>query len=281
MEQTSQNPGLQHILEQIFINLEHGKLLQCQKVNASWNSLLKNPSVWLKICLKNGFLSTHGKEWLKVIQTCNDQILKDKVLSYLMEINSISCAKVKNFNIFGVQNPKLKIKKDIHPFHRFLSANYFLRQPFIKTYLKKIDSSILNEPFNDKHNMIHYAVCEHDVELLKIFIPFLENPNAPDQDGWTPIQQAAMNGSAEIIKLLIPYTDNPNSPDPAGYTPIQSAAFHGHVEVINILAPLSDNPNAPDPRGFTPIQTAAKNGNFEIIKILAPLVADNLRILVE
>ena len=41
MEQISQNPGLQHIMEHFFINLDHVKLLQCQKVNVSWNLLIE------------------------------------------------------------------------------------------------------------------------------------------------------------------------------------------------------------------------------------------------
>ena len=138
MEQISQNLGLQHIMEQIFIDLDHGKLLQCRKVNTS--------SVWLKICLKNGFLTRHGKKWLKMIQTFHDDpMMKDKVLSYLMEINS---RKLEYF--WSPEYPHSKIKKDIHPFHRFLSASndYYLPYTLIKKYLEKIDSTILlKEPF--------------------------------------------------------------------------------------------------------------------------------------
>ena len=76
-------------MEQNFINLQHDKLLQCQKVNASWNLLLKNPIIWLKICFKNGLMYRLGKERLKikVNQTCNDQVSKGKMLSSFMEIN--------------------------------------------------------------------------------------------------------------------------------------------------------------------------------------------------
>ena len=147
--------------------------------------------------------------------------------------------------------------------------------------MKWVNDLAISEPFDNKCNMIHYAVCEQEDELLKIFVPFVKNPNAPDQEGWTPIQRAAFGLScrknANILNILIPLSENPNAPDPVGWTPIQRAAYHGHVEVMNILAPLSDNPNAPGLQGFTPIQTAARNGNFEIIKILAPFVAaDNL-----
>ena len=282
MEQISQNQGLQHIMEQIFIDLDHGKLLQCRKVNASWNSLLKNPSVWLKICLKNGFLTRHGKKWLKMIQTFHDDpMMKDKVLSYLMEINSIRIIVVENFNIFGVRNPHSKIKKDIHPFHRFLSASndYYLPYTLIKKYLEKIDSTILKEPFFCFHkhkNMIHYAVCKQEVKLLKIFLPFVKNPNAPDQYGWTPIQRAAYHPqNYEMIKMLAPVSKNPNAPNPNGVTPIHLAACDmtkiENVEIIKLLVPLSDNPNAPHPRdGYTPLQYAAMNGISEIIKSLVP-----------
>ena len=60
-------------------------------------------------------------------------------------------------------------------------------------------------------------------------------------------------------------TDNPNAPDNVGYTPIYWAATNGHNEMVKILAPLTDNPNAPNNYGETPFQVAR---NAEIRGIL-------------
>ena len=49
-----------------------------------------------------------------------------------------------------------------------------------------------------------------------------------------------------LVKILAPLTltDNPNGPNNAGYTPIYCAEYHGHTEIVKILASLTDNPNA-------------------------------------
>ena len=80
-----------------------------------------------------------------------------------------------------------------------------------------------------------------------------------------PIYCAASVANTKIVKVLAPLTENPNAPDEIGYTPIHWAAFMGHTEIIKILAPLTDNPNAPGKNGRTPFDIAK---NEEIRKIL-------------
>ena len=52
MEQISQNPGLQHIIEQILINQNIESLNECKNVNTYWKNLLENPYLWVKIAVK-------------------------------------------------------------------------------------------------------------------------------------------------------------------------------------------------------------------------------------
>ena len=44
------------------------------------------------------------------------------------------------------------------------------------------------------------------------------------------------NGHAEIVKILVPFTDNPNTPNEDGETPIKWAICNGHLEIVQILA---------------------------------------------
>ena len=60
-------------------------------------------------------------------------------------------------------------------------------------------------------------------------------------------------------------TDNPNAPNNTGYTAIHEAARRGHREIVKFLAPLTDNPNAPDYLGNTP---SSYTKNAEILRIL-------------
>ena len=71
-----------------------------------------------------------------------------------------------------------------------------------------------------------------------------------------------------MIRLLIPYSDNPNAPNPAGWTPIQTAALNGFSNVVRLLAPLTKNINAPCPDGFTPLEHASKNGHTDTEEFL-------------
>ena len=73
--------------------------------------------------------------------------------------------------------------------------------------------------------------------------PLTNNPNAPDEYGFTPICLASRNGHTEIVKILAPLSKNRNAPDKNGRTPINLASQNGHTEIVNILNSLIDYPN--------------------------------------
>ena len=45
--------------------------------------------------------------------------------------------------------------------------------------------------------------------------------NMVNKHKWTPIHRAAMNGHTEIVRALAELVDNPNVPDEVGWTPIR------------------------------------------------------------
>ena len=53
MKQFFTNPGLLHIGENIFQNLDYQSLVTCQNVCQTWKIMLENPTFWLKTCIKN------------------------------------------------------------------------------------------------------------------------------------------------------------------------------------------------------------------------------------
>ena len=68
MDLITTTPGLIHIAEQIFSNLDRNDLLQCQEVNEYWASILRNPWFWYKRMMKNTSWPTtlseeHQREW--------------------------------------------------------------------------------------------------------------------------------------------------------------------------------------------------------------------------
>ena len=90
-------------------------------------------------------------------------------------------------------------------------------------------------------------------------LPFYENFNAPDRDGWTPIYSAAQDGHLDVLKLLVPLCKNFNDPIIGsicgGSTPFEAA-------LESIIACNSIN-------------------NYEVIRYLAPLCASNVRYLIK
>ena len=66
MDLITRTPGLIHIAEQIFTNLDRKELLQCQKVNEYWAIILRNPWFWYHRMMQNNTLLSeeHQKEWM-------------------------------------------------------------------------------------------------------------------------------------------------------------------------------------------------------------------------
>ena len=48
MDLITKSSGLQHIAEEIFLNLDYEKLMLCQKVNEFWKEKLNIAMFWLK-----------------------------------------------------------------------------------------------------------------------------------------------------------------------------------------------------------------------------------------
>ena len=64
MDLITRTPGLINIAEEIFSNLDRNSLLESQKVNEYWGSILRNPWFWFRRMEHYAKLSEeHQKEW--------------------------------------------------------------------------------------------------------------------------------------------------------------------------------------------------------------------------
>ena len=109
----SKTPGLQHITEQIFLELNHKNLIECEKVNTSWKIIMNSPNLLLKICVKKRLITQHEVKWLKLIQTLTDPRIEGNIVSYLKRLSYL--------NIVSKQRKKMqktqKKKDDMKDFH--------------------------------------------------------------------------------------------------------------------------------------------------------------------
>ena len=78
------NPGLHHLAEEIFWNLNSENLENCEKINQSANQILQRPLFWLKKWVQRGLSKNNQEEWRKAIQSVKNNSDKEKhVASYL------------------------------------------------------------------------------------------------------------------------------------------------------------------------------------------------------
>ena len=70
MENIINNPGLRHITENIFLNLDFKDLVACQLINKSCKEILNKPLFWLsKLIRKGRVLESNQRDWKHAIQT--------------------------------------------------------------------------------------------------------------------------------------------------------------------------------------------------------------------
>ena len=68
MEKIIKNPGLQHLAEDIFLNLNYSDLKKCQLINQSISQILDNPMFWIRELIKKGLSKENQNDWIEAIQ---------------------------------------------------------------------------------------------------------------------------------------------------------------------------------------------------------------------
>ena len=255
-------PGLQHLAENIFLNLKYQDLEACRKVKGSFQLFLdqrmENPLFWLEIFICRGMSKKNRMDWIEIIQMTRGTNVREIVLLYLKLYFKIE--RVVDFDM------PCYIKKENLEKYSEIIMKVKDRNLSIVSYGYYHDEIVkILDPTNDPDDFlegemspIYWATRNGHTEILKILVLLTDNPISADKDGWTLIHEAVLEDHTEIVKILASLTDNPNAQDKYGWTPIHEAACYGHTEIVKILAPLSDNPNAPDKNGWTPIHEAAQ-----------------------
>ena len=78
MENIINNPGLQHLAENIFLNLNYANLKKCELINQSANQILNNPMLWIRKLSEE-----NQKEWIEAIQSDTISVNKKHITAYL------------------------------------------------------------------------------------------------------------------------------------------------------------------------------------------------------
>ena len=94
METIIKNPGIQHLAQKVFWNLNVGDLKICAQINQSCKQILENPMFWLKKF--RNISKENYKDWIKVIKLEKNSDKEKVIISYLQwnlkkEVMDLKC----------------------------------------------------------------------------------------------------------------------------------------------------------------------------------------------
>ena len=225
MEKLINNPGLQHIAENIFLNLDDDEdIMNCQRINQSCQQILNNPTTfWVKKWIRRGLSKENQISWKKAIQM------------------------TRNNNTKYENNIVLYMKKVLKKNGASIDIPCFIDEDSMKRADQVTQSKGIDKAY--EHIFGDFLFGKKDViGCVQLLAPMVENPNHLSNWYWTPIHWAVEQRNIELIKALAPLIDNPNEPNSEKIdsdTPIATAIRRGDTEIVKILAPLSSNLNKP------------------------------------
>ena len=258
LDQIVINPGLQHIIEMIFFNLDYKDLKKCNLINAAIKKILINPMFWLKKWRFNKGLSTKNQsDWIKALQMTKNTNFEKNVILYIKKVIKLG----HYVDIPCYINNDALMKVNEISFEEALEK----KDAGVLQILAPM-SGIVNAPNATIQHILRFSIMKMikkfkmHIDLIKVLAPMMKNPNAKRQKyDETTIWFAALTGNLDIIKFLAPLsTDNLNASDMGGNTAIHNAAQEGYLDIIKFLVPLTENPNAPNNIGITPIDLARR-----------------------
>ena len=251
MDFITKSPGLFHLCEKVFLELDYYNLLKCEDVNPQWRNILrasdrpksslilKNPWFWLKKCSEMDFLPPNIKdEWIKVMQNLENPKF---TVHYLKKIYELSLSL------------SLSYKLD---FHRL----YFICSPFYMGMFQKLckpkrkwDSCFFTgwnccKISKSEAMEKNPEIASKNLELVKTYLEFVDSSIVDKQIPNTlrsPIDVCLFNKEVELMRILARYSNNLNTPNERGQVPLVEACFFGFLEIAKILAPLTRDPLSP------------------------------------
>jgi len=93
------------------------------------------------------------------------------------------------------------------------------------------------------HNALVPLSGDVDLQAVSALLQGGADPNAQDDNGYSPLHFAAQESLPEAARLLVDAGGNPNLQDSSGNTPLFRAVISGHsIEVVRILLDAGADP---------------------------------------
>ena len=88
------------------------------------------------------------------------------------------------------------------------------------------------------------AVKKNRVDIVKHILEFGKDKGPADYID--PLLEAAWKGHLDIFRLIVERVDNPNPADEEGLTPLNLAAWSGHLDIVSFIIDRVANTNSAD-----------------------------------
>jgi len=286
--------NLPHIVERIFLFLDHESFVSCCEVSRIWNSILTAEPINKKAkSLFREEIVADEKQLSRLSRYGGKATdVRRILLSGLVNVNVkymwgtwgtmtpiYSAASDGRINIVQMlldtkADPNLGAKtemKNESPLHAAVHNNYF---GIAKLLLER------GAVFNKGESPLCWLHKTCPEKMAKLLIQNGADVNQRDEEGNTPLGRAARHARADIMKLLLDAGAEPEKTEiclgvDSGSTPLFTAAGWANKAAIKLLVERGADPNRQElEMEDTPLQYAIIECNYDTIKPLLKAGAD-------
>ena len=232
MDKFFDHPGLCHIGEKIFKNLDFQTKLSCRLVRKSWNDKFEKQASKIDLLkMPNWSKFLNEPNWRVFLRKSKTEI-PTLVLNFYLQ------------NIFSKVLNSLEESYHRTPLSTFaISGNSKLVDFILDMKTVTTRNNECKEALNIHGTIFHHLAAKGHLEMLKKLCHtssdgYSINPIQKNSLGRTPIHYAAAKGHLEVVKFLISYTSDPNASDKNGMTPSEYASSKGFLDIEFYLSNL-------------------------------------------
>ena len=286
MEILLNNPGYHHIVQKLCLMLDLKTLNNCSLVNKSWNWILNNPHIWLKLCTQRNLFEQNSQDWIEMmnLRPMNIEIQKSLVrvfkrrlfiltveekLDCLNQLSESYKIQLKTILVqTGRERSDPEIRKLFGPILSEHKRNWqqFEKKNHSEIWFVKINQRISQFVKNLELPLV-LAILSQEPKLTKFLLQAYKNDK---------LSVGSQNLIKTLSKSCQEYCKIRGKDKSINAQDKHDKYLKGFLEVAKIFANLpNSDPNTPDTNQNSPLHRAAQKGFVEVVKILAPICEED------
>ena len=273
------NPGLFHIGERIFKNLDFKTQSNCRLVRRSWNDMIENIAAKAKIELAMMLKSMTKPDIPNAnISFSLKYSIKSKRYNHAKWLNFVKTLFAETddsrMNIYLQKHIKYQnnVEFSTSPLEYFVLVRNLKMVHFILN--KKLHDEVSHKYMNSDFELaLVNATNANFSEIVECFIPFMSSTHFQEF-----VFRQTTSGNLNALKILLPNPKEPLIVDRHGNNLIHIAAStstNDHIEIVKYFIENTEAIIAQNKRGYTPLYFAFCFDNQKAIEILAEAIPED------